>query len=221
MVTKIKKKKPITAADEFVALPDRIVDYVRNNLKQIVNITLICILIMGLIFLGQFWWQKRKTHVFLLYNQAEALLQQEQKGKAIEILRKVANTHTKTAKFAILRLANIYEENNKLNKAIDCYQDYIQKAGYKDLLSPLVLHALSCDYLSLKNDKEAKVALQTIIKHWPNLPLTGWAYVNLGLLWEEKEPKRALEMYQLALKDKDNPLIPQWVELKIKMLRAE
>ncbi|MDL1969551.1 MAG: tetratricopeptide repeat protein [Candidatus Desulfofervidaceae bacterium] len=219
MVTKIKKRKPITNADEFIALPNRIVDYVRDNLRQVVNIALALTLIVGLIFLGQFWWQRREAHVFLLYAQAESLLKQGQQDKAVEVLHKVADTHTKVAKFAILRLANIYEQDNKLDKAIVYYQDYIEKAGYKDLLSPLVLHALSCDYLSLGKSKEAETALQTIIKRWPNLPLTDWAYVNLGLLWEEKEPAKALEMYQLAFKDKGNPLIPQWVELKIKTLQ--
>lgn len=219
MVTKIKKRKPITKADDFIALPNRIVDYVRDNLKQVVNIVLVCTLIIALFFLGHTWWQRKKARAFLLYAQAGELLRQGQKDKAIELLHKVADTHTKAAKFATIRLAHIYEENHNLNEAIVYYQEYIKKSGYKDLLSPLVLHALSCVYLKAGKIKEAEETLQTIIKRWPNLPLTGWAYVNLGLLYEKKQPAKALRMYQMAFKNKDNPLIPQWVALKIETLQ--
>ena len=70
MVVKIKKKKPITAPDEFISLPNRIVQYVQANLKQVLTITTVCVVLISIFLLGRAWWHKRKEHSFILYTKA-------------------------------------------------------------------------------------------------------------------------------------------------------
>ena len=219
MVVKIKKKKPITAPDEFIALPNRIVQYVQENLKQVIILATVCVILTSIFLLGWAWWHKRKEHSFILYAKAENFLRNKEKDKAEKVLNQLLKTHTPASNLACLQLANIYEEQHQWGKAVVMYQTYLKKTSDKDLFSPFVWHALSCDYYNLKKPLEAQKALETIIKKWPDHPLANWAYINLGLLIEEKEPFKALEMYNLALK-KESALNPPWLEFKIKTLQT-
>ena len=214
MVTKIKKKKTIVV-DEFVAWPNRLVEYVKENLKQIIIVSVICILIISTFFLGKAWWEKKKEKGFFLYAQAQNLLKKGEKEKAIKTLIQIADTHTPVAKFANLSLADFYREKQP-EKELNFYIAYIQKAKDEDPLLPFVYYSLAVYYLNHKHWLEAEKILKTIVEKWQNHFLSAWAYAHLGLLTEKKNPLKAIKMYQLALKYKNSPLLPIWVELKTK-----
>jgi len=218
MVVKIKKKKPITAPDEFISLPNRIVQYVQANLKQVLTITTVCVVLISIFLLGRAWWHKRKEQSFILYTKAENLLKNKQQDKAETVLNQLIKTHSPASNFACLQLATVYEEREQWEKAIIMYQTYLKKSNDKDIFSPFVWHALGCDYWISQKPSEVEKALKNIIKNYPDHPLANWAYINLGLLIEEKEPFKALEMYNLALK-KESPLNPPWLDFKIKALK--
>lgn len=218
MVKRIKKKKP-AIVDKFIALPNRLLYYIEANFKKVITIGIIFILLASIFVLGFIWWQKKNKNSFLLYSQAQ-MLKDTNKKRAIEILNKLIKANTKAAKFARLELANIYKENRKWQRAITLYQSHLKKNGNNEYFSPFVLYTLSCLYQNLEKPLEAQKTLETLISKWPNHPLTNLAYVTLGLLLEEKNPSRALKMYQVALGQK-SPLTPLWVEVKIERLRAK
>jgi len=195
----------------------------------VLTITTVCVVLISIFLLGRAWWHKRKEHSFILYTKAENLLKNKQQDKAETVLNQLIKTHSPASNFACLQLANVYEEREQWEKAIIMYQTYLKKSNDKD--SPFVFHALSCDYYNLKKPLETQKALESIIKNYPDHPLANWAYINLGLLIEEKEPFKALEMYNLALKPfkalemynlalkKESPLNPPWLDFKIKALK--
>ncbi len=217
MVRKIKKKRPITAPDEFIALPNRILDYLKDNWQQLVNIGLGCLVIVCLIFIIKYWWQKKQQNTIITYARAEQLLQLGKIKEAKKDLKKVENSHTKIAKFAALNLAFIAEKEKDFKGAIKYYQTFLKKSG-KNSFVPYILHAISCDYMEVNLDKCAQNTLHEIINAWTSHPMAAWAYVNLGLLLEKDHPREALNLYKKALRYKDNPFVPAWIELKIKSL---
>ncbi len=221
MVRKIKKKRPIAAPDEFIALPNRILDYIRDNWQKWVNIALGCLIVFCLIFIVKYWWQKKREHVLLSYTEAEQLLAQGQVERAEKILRSVRGSHAKIAKFAALDLAYIAEHKGKLEDAAKEYQFFFKRASKTNSLLPYVFHAISCDYINAGRQIEAQRFLNRLIKRFPKHPLAAWAYLNQGLLLEKKRPKEALKLYRKCVKSKDNPFVPAWLELKIKTISSE
>ena len=155
MVRKIKKRRPITAPDEFIALPNRILDYLRDNWQQLVNIGLGCLVVICLIFIIKYWWQKKQQNIFMTYAQAERLLQSGKIKEAKEIFKNVENSHTKMAKFAALNLAFIAEREKNFKEAIKSYQVFLEKSN-KSSFVPYVLQAIGCDYMEIKQYKEAQ-----------------------------------------------------------------
>ena len=226
MVTKIKKKRPITAPDEFISMPNRILNYIQENPKKVIFVSIVLTLVILSSLLGRHWYKKKKEHALSFYAQAERLLNENKKEEAIKIFNQILEKYPRMgiAKFSYLKLAYIYEQNGNYKEAISLYESYLKGTKGNNSLRPFVLHAIICDYEKLGKMDLAKKYLRTMIEKWKGHPLSSWAYAQLGLILEgEGKVSEAYNMYKSALAAKNNltsatPFGPAWLELKLKAL---
>lgn len=231
MVTKIKKRRSITAPDEFISFPNRILNYIQENLKRVIFISTIFVFAILLSLLARYWHQQKKENALSIYTKAERLINQDQK-EAINMFNHLLKEypHMGIAKFSYLKLAYIYEQKEDFEKAISLYEKYLENTKDNNPLRPFVLHAIICDYERLGKIDSAKKYLKMIVEKWKNHAISSWAYAQLGLILErEGKLTEAYNMYKNALESKDDltpapssskaySTGPAWLESKIKAL---
>lgn len=223
MVTKIKKKRPITAPDEFISFPNRILNYIQENPKRVIFVSTIFVFAILSSLLVKYWHQHRRENALSLYAKAERLLDKDQKG-AISVFNHLLKQypHLGIAKFSCLKLAYIYEQEGNFEKAISLYERYLKNTKDNDSLRPFVLQAMVCDYERLGKTALVKKYLKIIIEKWKNHEISTWAYAQLGLtLEEEGKLSEAYNMYKNALASKNPNIVPAWLELKVKRLSEQ
>lgn len=209
---KLKKKEELKKPDEFLSLSKRLLNYAKENEKQVlIASVLVILLVLGISFFGYYY----KNNNALGYQYLANALEKENDLKAKkELLLKVKNMSLSSAsKYASFYLAQIYDaENNiqlakaELEKAFDIKDGYFKGAAYV-LMTDILLKENKTDE-ALKNIEKALAEVKKPFKD-------ELLYKKASILEQKNNIAEAKKIYKELIKSNSEFYLAKVVQQKI------
>jgi tetratricopeptide (TPR) repeat protein len=219
-------KKELKSPDAFQSTVERIGDYVSEN-KTRVTVTGIALVCAFLIAAGiYFYWSHYSSSALKLYAQAQGNIIKAGENKDtinenIKIFRELIDKYplSWSGRMAYYHLGNIYYNSGEIDKAINSYQKFTDKAGSdKTGVKFLALTSLGYSYEVKKDFKEALKYFEQAQSAY-NIGFEMIGLRNIARAYEELNNKeKALEYYKKALEKTTEPASTIFIKRKISSL---
>ena len=220
------RKKELKKPDEFITLSGKVIVWCRDNTRLLAAAAAVVAFLL-LVTSGFFVFRaSRETKARSLYEQAVALYPADSTGsggplaytasaaKLEEVKRRYGST--KVGINASVDLGNIYFQQAEYERAIACYNDYLQRTDSTHSLHDQVLE-------SLGETLEAKGAWQEALEVYQRLASEGapvyktQAQLYLGRVYERVgDRQEAMTRYQNYLKENPTALDGEWIKTKLR-----
>jgi len=225
MAAKLSKQE-LKSPDVFQSTVERIGDYISDNKARVIlsGSALCCAIIiaMGIYF----YWNYYSTSALKLYAKAQGNIlksgdNKETINENIKIFQELIEKypHSWSGRMGYYHLGNIYYNNGEIDKAINSYEQFVDKAGSdKTGVKFLALTSLGYSY-EVKNDfKEALKYFEQAQKAY-NVGFEAIGLRNIARAYEElKNKEKALEYYKKALEKTTEPGATIMIKRKISAL---
>lgn len=219
------RKKALKKPDEFITFTSKVIAWCRDHLKIVVGaaaaVALLLIVISGVFVLRA----SREAKARSLYEQALAVYPAASSGKVSsmayeaptakleEVKQRYGSTTMGTN--ALVDLGNVYFQQQEYDKAIVCYNDFLQRTDLSHPLHDQVLESLGATL-------EAKGNWQVALEVYQRLASEGapvyqaQAQLYLGRVYEAMgDQKEAMSHYQDYLKENPTALNGEWIKIKL------
>lgn len=223
------RKKELKKPDEFITFSSKAIAWCGDNLKIVVGAAAVVAFL--LVATGGFFVFRasRETKARSLYEQAVALYPADSTGnvsplayaasaaKMEEVKQRYGST--KVGINALVDLGNIYFQQAEYDRAITCYNDFLQRTDLTHSLHDQVLE-------SLGETQEAKGAWQVALEVYQRLASEGapvyktQAQLYLGRVYESiGDQQEAMTRYQNYLKENPTALDGEWIRTRLRRWR--
>jgi tetratricopeptide (TPR) repeat protein len=219
------KKKDLKKPDEFITQSTRILRWCNENMRLVLGAgggLLLVVLLVGAVFLLR---ANREAKARAMYDNALAIYPvrsfgENDVGRYAAVAAKLKEVQeqygsTKTATNALVDLGNVYFQEKEYDKAISCYQDFLDNVPAEHPLRDPVLVSLGATY-------EAKGSEQSAIEVYNRLRSKGTpgyqsqAQLCLGRVYEALgERNKAAGHYDAYLKEDPDSIFGQWLRTKL------
>jgi tetratricopeptide (TPR) repeat protein len=223
------RKKELKKPDEFITLSSKVIVWCQDNTRLLAAAAAVVAFLL-IATSGFFVFRaSRETKARSLYEQAVALYPADSTGnvgplayaasaaKLEEVKQRYGSTTVGIN--ASVDLGNIYFQQAEYEKAITCYNDYLQSTDLTHSLHDQVLE-------SLGETHEAKGAWQEALEVYHRLASEGTpvykiqAQLYLGRVYESiGDQQEAMTRYQNYLKENPTALDGEWIRTKLRRWR--
>ncbi len=223
------RKKHLKKPDEFITFSSKVITWCRDNMKIIAGAAALVTFFL-IVTSGYFVFRaSRETRARSLYEQAVALYPTDSTSPvsplayaaSAEKLEEVKQRYGSTTVgiVASVDLGNIYFQQAEYDRAITCYNDFLQRTDLRHSLHDQVLE-------SLGETHEAKGAWQEALEVYRRLASEGapvyktQAQLYLGRVYESiGDQQEAIVRYQNYLKENPSALDGEWIRAKLRRWR--
>jgi len=220
-----ESKKP----DEFITFSAKILEWCGENLRIVSGIAagiVLILLIVGAVFVFKASREAKATN---LYQKALALYPTASPGdndpteyaQATAALEEVQQRYgsTNVATTALVDLGNVYFEQGAYDKAILCYNDFLQRTNRTHPLHDQVLVSLGETYEAKESYEQALEIYQLLGKEGAPV-YQAQAQLYLGRVYEAMGDKsKAMAHYDNYLNESPAPLFGEWIKIKLRRWR--
>jgi len=223
------KRKEIKKPDEFITFSAKVINWCSENIKIMTGVAAgvaLLLLIVGAVFVFQ---ASREAKATDLYQKALALYPTGSPGgndpteyaQATAALEEVQRRYgsTTVGTTALVDLGNIYFEQGAYDKAILCYNDFLQRTKRTHPLHDQVLVSLGETYEAKESYEEALEIYQLLGKEGAPV-YQAQAQLYLGRVYEAMGDKtKAMVHYDNYLNESPAPLFGEWIRIKLRRWR--
>lgn len=229
MVKRKIKRKEIKKPDEFITFSAKVLQWCAENLRILFGVALgfaLILAIVGAVFLFRVSRDAKATE---LYQKALALYPTVSPGgndsreyaQATAALEEIQQRYgsTNVATTALVDLGNIYFEQGEYDKAILCYNDFLQRTKRTHALHDQVLVSLGETY-EAKESYEAALEIYQLLGKEGAPVYQAQAQLYLGRAYEAMGDKtKAMVYYDNYLNESPAPLYGEWIRIKLRRWR--
>lgn len=220
------RKKALRKPDEFITLSSKVIAWCRDNMKIVVGAAAAVALLL-IITSGVFVFRaSRETKARSLYEQAVALYPANSSGNVSPIayaastakLEEVKQRYSSTTVGinALVDLGNIYFQQAEYDRAITCYNDFLQRTDPSHSLHDQVLESLGAT-LEAKGDWQMALEVYQRLASKSAPVYQTQAQLYLGRVYEAMgDQKEAMSRYRNYLKENPTALNGEWIRIKLK-----
>ena len=234
MPRKIKiSRKKIDEPDEFVSTSSFVIDYVKNNYRNIIPVAVV-ILVIVIVAIGWFYYNKERAReassLFYrskqMYNASQNTQSNDQSveekyrlslGKFEDIRNNYSGTSS--AIEASFYIGDCYYHLREYDKAIDYYNQFLNNSGKGDYLRYFAFEGLGYCYEEKGNYEKALENFKQSMEEG-DIDIKELAFMNIARCYEALNDKaNALEFYQKLSEDQSNSIFSGLVQDKIEALK--
>ena len=225
------KRKEIKKPDEFITFSAKAITWCRENVKILSGVAAgfaLILVVVGAVFVFK---ANREAKAVDLYEKALALYptgslsdnnvtEYFQTSAALEkILQQYGSTTVATD--ALVDLGNIYFGQGLYDKAIPCYNDFLQRTDRTHPLRDPVLVSLGETYEAKESYEDALKIYQLLAKEGAPVYQTQ-VQLYLGRVYEAMGDKtQAMVHYDNYLNQSPAPLFGEWLRIKLRRWQQE
>ena len=234
MPRKIKiSRKKIDEPDEFVSTSSFVIDYVRNNYRNIIPVTVV-ILVIAIVAFGWFYYSKeREREASSLFYQSKQIYNTTQNtqnnyqsveekyrlslGKFEDIRNNYSGTSSSIE--SSFYIGDCYYHLREYDKAIDYYNQFLNNSSKGDYLKYFAFEGLGYCYEEKGNYEKALENFKKSMEEG-DVDIKELAFMNMARCYEALNDKaNALEFYQKLSDDQSNSIFSGLVQDKIEALK--
>ena len=233
MPRKIKvSKKKVKEPDEFISTSSLIINYVKNNYRNIIPVAAV-VLIVAIITVGWFYYsskrEKEAAHLFYqskqLYNSSKNIQNNYQSvveryrlslGKFEDIRNEYSGTSS--AIESLFYIGDCHYNLREYDKAVDNYEQFLNISRKGNYLRYFAFEGLGYCYEE-KGDYEKALEHFTKSMEEGGIDIKELAYLNIARCYEALNNKaKALEFYKKLIDDQNNSIFSELVQNKVEIL---
>jgi len=234
MPRKIKiSRKKIDEPDEFVSTSSSVIDYLKNNYRNIIPVTVV-VLAIAIIAFGWFYYSKEreKEAASLLYQSKQIYntsQQAQRNGQSVEETYRLSlgkfediknkYSGTSSAIESSFYMGDCYYHLREYDKAMDHYHQFLNSSSKGDYLTYFAFEGLGYCY---EEKGDYQKALENFKKSMEegDMDIKELALMNIARCYEALNDKaKALEFYQQLSDDQSNSIFSELVQDKIEALK--
>lgn len=222
-------KKKVKEPDEFISTSGLIIRYVRSNYRNVIRIVVV-VLIISFITYGWFYSKREKekeaSHLFYqteqLYkrgkgNQTAKERYQVALGKFENIVKKYKGTSS--ALRALFYLGDCYYRLRDYDKAIDYYEQFINKSSKDDFLRCFAYEGLGYCYEEKGEYEQALKHFKKSMEETDGNNIKELEYLNLARNYEAlSDNASALQFYKKVIDNQGDSLFSELAQDKVAAL---
>jgi len=227
MVKKITRKE-LKEPDQFQEFSARVLQYVDTHIKKLYIAAGIVVAAIILAVGLYFYSSHCEENALAMYAQAYGTYQtiddnkkNESYVKAISLYEELIGKYPRTgaAMVALFNLGNLYFNLGDIDKSIDSYTLFLEKASEDNILAPLAYYGLGYCYETKKNYNDALQSFENSGTISGKEFYQAMNYENMARVYEEMgSPQKAEEYYRKVLEKTNDPMREKLVRRKISML---
>lgn len=225
MAAKLSKKE-LKSPDAFQTTFEKMGDYVSENKARVmaVGTALACAVVIAVGI--YFYWNYYSSSALKLYAKVQENIMKsgdnkETANENIKIFKELIEKypHSWSGRMAYYHLGNIYYNGGEIDKAINSYEKFVDKAGSdKTGVKFLALTSLGYSY-EVKNDYKQALKYFEQAQSTYNIGFEMIGLRNIARTYEELNNKqKALEFYKKALEKTTEPAAIVFIKRKISTL---
>lgn len=233
MPRKIKiSRKKIDEPDEFVSTSSSVIDYLRNNYRNIIPATVV-VLAIAMVAFGWFYYSKgRASEAASLLYQSKQIYNTSQHAQnndqsveetyrlSLDKFDDIKNKYpgTSSAIESSFYIGDCYYRLREYDKAIDYYHQFLNSSSKGDYLIYFAFEGLGYCYEEKGDYEKALENFKKSIEE-SEMDINELALVNIARCYEALNDKaKALEFYQKLSDDQSNSIFSELVQDKIENL---
>jgi len=225
MAAKLSKKE-LKSPDAFQTTFERVGDYVAENKARVLvagsALALAVVIAVGIYF----YWNYYSTSALKLYTKVQENIMKngdtkETANENVKIFKELIEKYpySLSGRMAYYHLGNIYYNTGEIDRAINSYEKFVDKAGSdKTGVKFLALTSLGYSYEVKKDYKQALKYFEQAQSAY-NVGFEIMGLRNIARVYEELNDKqKALEFYKKALEKTTEPSAVIFIKRKISSL---